>query len=331
MKWAKAIVVGSAVVDASGACPSQGYPSGKLTKKTITGFDESGKNRNYHVHVPQNYDNSKPVPLHITWHGLNAPCVLPGGTYNNLKAEAEKRGYILVAPCGSAGDGSISMGIGFNSGRCCGFAKDSPTDEIAFTREIIKDVQAKLCIDTGAVWSSGFSNGAMQSEVLACEMGDVFTAVASVSGVVEIRPGGAGGLKACDTLVSKTAKRSAVLNVHGTADPMVPWQSDPIMGFPGIPKDMQAWADRSGCKTGPTTIFEQGKYTIQRWSDCTDGKHMDLVKKVGGGHAWPSDSDFSTTAYLHDFFYNASGMPLEETWSPLDEDAPISSSIHALV
>lgn len=329
----KASVLASAVVVASGACPTQGYPSGKVTAKTISGFDESGRKRNYHVHVPASYDNSKPVPLHITYHGLNAPCMKRGGTYNILKGEAEKRGYILVAPCGSVGDAIISMGIGYNAGTCCGFKNGSPVDEVAFTRAVVEDVTANLCVDPAAVWASGFSNGAMLSEVLACKMGDVFKAVTSVSGVVELRPGNADGLKACDDAMSGTSKRAAVLNVHGTADPLVPWQSDPVMGFPAIPKDMQAWADRSGCKTGPTTIFEQGKYTIQRWSDCTDDAHIDLVKKVGGGHAWPSDADFDTTSYLHDFFYNASGMPLPRTsWSPLQSaDAPTSSSSETIV
>jgi len=313
----------------SGAsCPSQGYPTGELTKKTITGFDESGIDRDYYVHVPKNYDNSKPVPLHVTFHGLNAPCLESGGTYNILKDEAEKRGYILVAPCGSTG----SLGTGYNSGTCCGFNKKSKVDEFAFVREILADVSAKLCVEPEAIWASGFSNGAMLAEVLACKMGDVFKAVTSVSGVVELRPGSAGGLKACDTAVSGTTKRAAVLNVHGNADPVVPWQSDPVLGFPGIPKDMQAWADRSGCKTGPVTLLKQGKYTIQRWSDCMDGKHMDLVKKAGGGHAWPHDSDFDTTSYLHDFFYNASGMPLDHSRSSLQaEDAPISSLADALV
>lgn len=331
----KALLVVAALAGANASCPTQGYPSGKKTKQTITGFDASGKKRNYHVVVPSSYDNSKPVPLHITYHGLNAPCTLPGGTYWNLKDEAEKRGYILVAPCGSNGDGGlgpggvipVSMGIGWNSGTCCGFSKNSTTDDFAFTREILKDVQSKLCVDPEAIWASGFSNGAMMSEVLACEMGDVFKAVASVSGVVELQPGNDGGLKACDAAVDGKTKRAAVVNVHGDLDPMVPWQSDPVAGFPAIPKDMQAWADRSGCKTGPETIFEQGKYTIQRWSDCMDDTQFDLVKNHGGSHSWPSDSIFDTTSYIHDFFYNASGMvPLHTAWAPLAEsESPISS------
>jgi len=324
----KVVMVGG-IVGALGACPSQGYPTGELTKKTIKGFDESGRNRDYYVHVPKNYDNSKPVPLHVTFHGLNAPCIKSGGTYNILKDEAEKRGYILVAPCGS----SSLLGVGYNAGTCCGFNKNSKVDEFAFVREVIDDVSSKLCVDPEKIWASGFSNGAMLSEVLACKMGDVFKAVTSVSGVVELRPGNEGGLQACDDAVNGTAKRAAVLNVHGNADPVVPWQSDPVLGFPGIPKDMQAWADRSGCKTDPVTIFEQGKYTIQRWSDCMDGKHMDLVKVAGGGHAWPHDADFDTTTYLHDFFYNASGMPLDHMSSApwAEQDAPVSSPLNSIV
>lgn len=298
----------------------------------ISGFDASNKTRTYHVYVPSTYDNSKPVPMHVTYHGLNAPCILPGGTYWNLKKEAEKRGYILVAPCGSLGDGGlgphgiipVSMGNAWNSGTCCGFKQNSPTDDFAFTRTIVEQVREKLCVDNEKIWASGFSNGAMMAEVMACKANDIFRAVASVSGVVELQPGNMGGLKTCDEAVLNNTKRTAVLNVHGDLDPMVPWQSDPIAGFPSIPADFKAWGERSGCKSGPAQVYQKGKYTIQRYSECTGDAQIDVVKNHGGSHEWPSDSDFDTTAYMHEFFNNVSGIPYEpQNWIPTPrEDLP---------
>merc|ERR1712157_693818 len=133
------------------------------------------------------------------------------------------------------------MGNAWNSGTCCGFKQDSPTDDFAFTRTVLEQVQEKLCVDPNKIWASGFSNGAMMAEVLACKMNDVFSAAASVSGVVELQPGNGGGLTACDNAVKNRTKRTSVLNVHGDLDPMVPWQSDPIAGFPSIPDDFKRW------------------------------------------------------------------------------------------
>jgi len=223
------------------------------------------------------------------------------------------------------------MGNGWNSGTCCGFKEKSPTDDFAFTRAVLAQVTPKLCIDPSKIWASGFSNGAMMAEVLACKMNDVFKAVASVSGVVELQPGNNGGLKACDEDVMNSSKRTSVLNVHGDLDPLVPWQSDPIIGFPSLPTDFVAWAKRSSCTSGPTQVFQQGKYTIQRWTDCTNGAQMDLVKNHGGSHEWPSDSDFDTTSYMHDFFNNVSGIPYEpSTWTPASKaDLPTYEWPHA--
>merc|ERR1712151_529215 len=218
------------------------------------------------------------------------------------------------------------MGNAWNSGTCCGLKENSPTDDFAFTRTVVGQVREKLCVDNEKVWASGFSNGAMMAEVLACKANDVFSAVASVSGVVELQPGNRGGLKACDEAVKNSTKRTAVLNVHGDFDPMGPWQSDPIAGFPSIPDNFKAWGERSGCTGAPATVFQKGKYTIQRYSSCANGAQFDLVKNHGGSHEWPSDSDFDTTAYMHDFFNNVSGIEyVPEFWTPMDhKDAPIS-------
>lgn len=108
---------------------------------------------------------------------------------------------------------------------------------------------------------------------------------------------------------------------------MVPWQSDPFAGFPPIPKDFEEWGKRASCKTGPTQVFQKGKYTIQRYTDCVSGAQMDLVKNHGGSHEWPSDSDFDTTSYIHEFFNNVSGINYgPSSWLPANKsDLPISN------
>jgi len=281
-------------------CPTQGYPSGKTTTAHATGFDQSGKKRTYHVLVPKNYNNTVPVTLHLALSGLNAPCM---NVFNNWKTIAEDRGYILVAPCQSLGDGTSGLtGMAWNSGTCCAYKNDSPTDDFAFIRTVVKDVTSKLCINENHIVGSGFSNGAMMVEVLGCKANDIFRAVASVSGVVELKPGMDKGLAACDAAVISSTKRTSVLNVHGDLDPMVPWQSDPIMGFPAIPKDMKAWANRTKCQGDGKQTFSIGKYNNTLWDTCSDGAQIELVHVHGGGHAWPVDKDFSTTNYIQKFF-----------------------------
>lgn len=290
----------SMVIAEPNACPTQGYPTGKTTTAHATGFDKSGKKRTYHVQVPANYNNTVPVTLHLALSGLNAPCL---NIFNEWKSIAEARGYILVAPCQSLGDSSSGIsGEAWNSGTCCAYKDDSPTDDFAFISTVVKDITSKLCIDNDHIFASGFSNGAMMAEVLACKQNDIFRAVASVSGVVELKPGMDKGLAACDAAVMGSTKRTSVINIHGDFDPMVPWQSDPIMGFPAIPTDMAAWANRTKCQGDGKQTFSKGNYNNTLWDSCSGGAQIELVKHHTGGHAWPKDKDFDTTTYIQSFF-----------------------------
>jgi len=63
----------------------------------------------------------------------------------------------------------------------------------------------------------------VQAETLACEAPDVFRAVASVSGVVELRPGNDAGLAQCDYDYGNISSPLSVINIHGTLDFLVPW------------------------------------------------------------------------------------------------------------
>eukprot|EP00759_Apiculatamorpha_spiralis_P015163 PhF_6_TR21890/c0_g1_i1/m.31086/K03932/lpqC; polyhydroxybutyrate depolymerase len=289
------IAVAIGVALGSGACPNQGIPSGQITSRSIQRPEGT---REYRVYVPTNYKNTAPVPLVYSFHGLNDNCD-NFITATGLNTYADSVGYILVAPCGSFG----LLGVGWNSGTCCGFSADSP-DDVAFTRAILADIQANLCINPGKIFSTGFSNGAMMSEILGCVASDIFSAVVSVSGVVELRPGNSDGLTACDTAYAKANRNTGVLNVHGNLDFLVPWTGDALLGFPDIPTDMADWAKREGCTTGPTQTFSRGAFSNQVWTGCKGGKIVELVKNNGGGHTWPMSKDFDTTTYIVDFLFN---------------------------
>lgn len=278
---------------AHSACGPQGYPTGNHAVKVKP--DTSGRTRTYNVYVPKNYKNTEPVSLLMTFAGLGAPC---GDISGIMKPEVDARGIIMATPCGSQG----ALGTAWNSGTCCGFLNTSKVDDFAFTKVVLADVQKKLCIDPAKIFVAGFSNGAMMAEVLACKMNGVFRAAASVSGVVEIRPGMEKGLAACDVDVAASTNRTSILNVHGTADPLVPWGGDPVLGFPKIPEDLQRWVKRNGCNPEGKETFHKGKFNNTLWTGCQGGGRVELVRSVGGGHTWPRTKDFNTTTHVWSFF-----------------------------
>jgi poly(3-hydroxybutyrate) depolymerase len=73
-------------------------PSGRIEKRTYE-FKEAGKEMEYALFVPSKYDKEKKTPLIVALHGLggNPQQILRS---RGLTEQAEKYGYIVVAPMG---------------------------------------------------------------------------------------------------------------------------------------------------------------------------------------------------------------------------------------
>jgi len=91
---------------------------GTILKRTYD-FKQAGKEMEYALYVPKSYNKKKKTPLIVLLHGLgsNPQTVI---AYEGITAEAEKRGYIVVAPFGyNTGGwyGSQGPGKDFRIGR----------------------------------------------------------------------------------------------------------------------------------------------------------------------------------------------------------------------
>jgi poly(3-hydroxybutyrate) depolymerase len=271
------------------------YPPGEHSFE----IDRPEGTRSYYVWVPNSYANSSDnFPVHLSFHGLGDSCYNFGHA-TGLISFAESHNFLFVYPCGS--DGLI--GTAWNAGTCCLFP--SEVDDVGFARAIVQKMQGDFRVDTTRVFASGFSNGAMMAEILGCEAPDLVRATASVSGVVELLPGNAGGLRTCSTDYAKFNKPISTVNIHGTFDFVVPWTGDELLGFPPVPDDFAAWAKNNHCKGNPVTTFTNGSFTNQQYQKCDAGSIIEVVINNGGGHSWPRSRDFDTTAYIVKFFENA--------------------------
>ena len=191
-------------------------------------------------------------------------------------------------------------------------AKANP--DVAFVQAMLRATSGTLCIDPNRVFSTGISNGAMFSTVLACALPGRFAAIAPVSGI--------NATKACDA----GAPRVSVLAFHGTADPIVPYQGgDYFAGAaagrtPGaaqaLPVDdaTAAWASFDGCGTpptptgSPTTCSTWSGPTARRtapsrctasWAAVTPGPVRFRSGRPGSGRR---PASISATTLILDFF-----------------------------
>jgi len=258
-------------------------------KLTITGRPEG--TRTFYVHVPALYTSLPSVPLLYSWHGLGDTCTTFGNrTYG---AVSNRVGFIVVAPCGV---GAVSS---FNAGVCCQGIEQ--TDDFEFARLILaKVIEFWPKVNQSRVFTSGFSNGAMMSEVLACKLSTIFRGAASVSGTCTLNPGNEAAFDACDKAYN-TTRPVGILKIHGTSDPTVPFNGNPLLRFPPQPADFKRWAQRNKCTGEPVQTFKQGIYSNAIYQNCRNSP-VELVTVQGGGHHWPNDNDLHAAEYAWKFF-----------------------------
>jgi poly(3-hydroxybutyrate) depolymerase len=137
-------------------------------------IDVGGSEREYVLDVPSDYDTDRPYRLIFTlhWVSVTADAVVTGeqgeygglGPYYGLKALADDSA-IFVSPQGLDN----------------GWYNEDDV-EVDFVRAMIELFNDNLCIDQDRIFSTGFSYGGMMSIALGCELGDVFRAIAPMSG-----------------------------------------------------------------------------------------------------------------------------------------------------
>ena len=267
------------VVDCSGKTAQ----SGKDETVSLTVKGSSGK-RSFIMHVPSAYKGDNPVPLLIDYHPIGGSSE---GQMKDTKYKAltDKEGVISLYPQGT----TKTMGPGWNVGPCC-----SNDDDLEFTREMIKYVREKACIDPQRIYAAGFSMGGGMSNHVACMMSDVFAAVAPA----------AMDLNRTNSAKCTKARPISVINFRGTADPVCKYQGGDSgyndgLNFLGAEGTFKYWAEADGCTGAPTT----NSNGCQEYSNCRDGVKVVLCTKQGGGHeqgdgniGWPFLKQFTLPA-----------------------------------
>ncbi len=267
------------VVDCSGKTAQ----SGKDETVRLTVQGSSGQ-RSFIMHVPSAYKGDKAVPLVIDYHpiGGSSEGQMNGTTY---KSQTDPEGVISLYPQGT----TKTMGPGWNVGPCC-----SNDDDLEFTREMIKYVREKACIDPQRIYATGFSMGGGMSNHVACMMSDVFAAVAPA----------AMDLNKTNSAKCTKARPISVINFRGTADPVCKYQGGDSgyndgLNFLGAEGTFKYWAEADGCTGAPTTNSDG----CQEYSTCRDGVKVVLCTKQGGQHeqgdgriGWPFLKQFTLPA-----------------------------------
>ncbi len=248
--------------------------TGTTGDKTLT-LTSNGLLRDTLLHVPSGYDPQSGAMLILNFHGYTSNAA-EQVVITRMNKSSDKHDYIVAYPNGVAN--------GWNAGDCCGTAWTNSVDDVKFTKDLLAMLESDWCIDPKRVYATGFSNGGFLSHRLACEMADMFAAIAPVSGVLGIDP------TKCNP-----SRPVPVIDFHGTADPIVPYNGGtPIISidlggpvtFRSVSDTIQFWRMKDGCLASGKTIYQQGDATCTSYGTCNGGAEVVHCKLQDDGHTW---------------------------------------------
>lgn len=229
-----------------------------------------GLQRSYVLHVPP----GPPSGLVINLHGAG----MNGGqqaALTGFDAVADQYGFVVAYPDG--------VDASWADGRGASVPDRQGVDDVGFLSSLIERLSREFPIPPGRVFVTGMSAGAFMANRLACERADLVAASAPVAGTL-------GVAQPC-----APSRPVSVLAVHGTADPVVPFNGGPMVGRGGpseivsAPALAERWREINRCP-GPLVNDPAATGEIQESSatGCAGGTEVLLVSINGGGHTWPA-------------------------------------------
>jgi polyhydroxybutyrate depolymerase len=162
-----------------------------------------------------------------------------------LTDEAERTGFDVAYPTATSN----------------GFWHPSDLPKLQRTLAAIEET---ACIDRSRVYLLGMSNGGGMAALAACRMADAVAAVALFAPAVS----------ASDPC--SPSRPVSVLEVHGTADELVPYADGRTL--------IGAWAQRDGCSGSPTTTPTGDRAATLRWGGCDDDAAVEHLRLDRGRH-----------------------------------------------
>lgn len=230
---------------------------------------EAGTTRTYRLYLPAGLTPARPAPLVLNFHGLGSSG-MEQEQYSRLLPVADREGFVVVSPDG-LGQPRRWQIPGLTE------AARGEGPDFAFFDLLLETLGRSLCLDLARVYSTGMSNGAFFSSVLACYRPEAVAAVAPVAGVF-FPPEGCRG-------------QVPLLAIHGREDAVVPYEEGLIFGvvrYAGAEAYVADWARQNGCgpereRTRLAPHVEEGRYPA-----CA--ADTVLVTVEDGGHTWPGSA-----------------------------------------
>lgn len=272
---------GGRTVDAGAPDGSRASPDDAGADGGSLGVVDTVEGRPYATFVPSRYDAKTATPLVLQLHGYTWDAKRIDA-YLHMTALAEQRTFLVVTPDGTADFAGNQFWDATDS--CCNFG-GKPVDDSGYLAAVLVNVKAHYNVDPRRVFVVGHSNGSFMAHRMACDHADTIAAIAAFSGGTFL-----------DTTKCSPTAPVAVLQIHGDADEVNPYEGGTTFPLPGLPRfpsakeTVASWAEKNGC----STVVVQGERLdvdatlagseteVARY-ECTQGA-AELWTIEGGSH-----------------------------------------------
>jgi polyhydroxybutyrate depolymerase len=254
------------------------------TKISIT---SGARKRTALLFVP-GHNPTETLPLVVALHG-------GGGTGEKM---AENTGFINIA---NQQHFAVVFPDGvdhnWNDGRddTSSTAAKENVDDVGFITQLVAEVTKQFPVNPKRTYITGMSNGAMMTIRIACESPQLFAGYAAVSGT------GPSDL----TSKCKPSVPISLMQIHGTADPIVPYGGGPVNNpfgadnrgtVIGVDDLATLFVQINQCDPSPIVakvpdrkITDDSTITQRTWKDCQSRAALTFLRVDGGGHVWPGE------------------------------------------
>lgn len=267
-------------------------PASAATLTRVGDFGANPTNLGMYVYVPDNVAPKPALLVLVHYCGGSASAIFNGNGHDYATA-ADRYGYVIVVPEATR-DGHC-----FDVSTKAGLTRNGGSDSTGIM-SMVAWARQHYNVDPGRIVVSGFSSGAMMTNVLAAEYPDVFSAGAAFSGVpagcFATTDGSLWNSQCAGGNVIKTAQQWA-----DTAHAMYPGYSgayprmqlwhgdqDTTLAYPNYGEEIKQWTALHALNQTPSfTDHPQSSWTRTRYGDISTHATVEGVVIAGTGHTLP--------------------------------------------
>ncbi|MEV4516821.1 PHB depolymerase family esterase [Dactylosporangium sp. NPDC049525] len=258
----------------------------------VTSFGNNPTGLNMYIYVPTAVAPRPALLVLVHYCGGSAGGIFNGNGHDYVSA-ADRYGFIIVLPeatrSGNCFDVSTPAALQRNGG-----------GDSTGIMSMVAYARANHPIDASRIVVSGFSSGAMMTNVLAAQYPDVFSAASAFSGVpagcFATTNGSLWNSQCSGGSISRTAQqwgdlaRAMYPGYTGRYPRMQLWHgtTDTTLAYPNFGEQIKQWTNLNGLGQTPGfTDHPQSSWTRTRYGSTTTQATVEGISIAGVGHQLP--------------------------------------------